>query len=853
MVTNDIANKQIALGSGVSSISLHNVVQELSEHPELQDLLAHPSEDANEAGDASERRGPRENIFAEHIPLSEVLAGIRSGELQQGVFHADMYNMNEAHVSVQSKESPAPRTEEDVGEINEEVQNEDESNLLFYASNSVLISGLVAQNRATDGDVVAIKMLPKSEWAAPSDSMVAGDSDETTGAKSERTQPCAKVVGVIRRAWRPYCGTLDVKNHKGGLKDGVSTSFLFVPVEKTIPRIRVRTRQAATLANKRIIVAIDTWERTSRCPQGHYVRVVGNVGDKATETELLLLENQIPTRPFSKAAMDELPSEGAAWRPSAKEIARRVDYRTICPRICSIDPPGCTDIDDALHCRTLPNGNIEIGVHIADVTYFLKSGSVLDGEALERGTTVYLVDRRIEMLPALLTSDLCSLRSDVDRLAFTTVWELDKDTLEVLSTDFHRSVIRSCRSFTYGEAQLCMDDASLNDPLTVELRLMNRIAKKLRKDRFDRGALALSSPEVKFKLDSETQNPNDVAMYELKEANAMVEEYMLLANCSVGTKILQNFPSFALLRRHPSPPAQNFDWLIESAAKAGVELDVSSSKRLAETLDAASMPGHPYFQTLLRVMATRCMTRALYFCTGYVEQADYLHYGLAAPIYTHFTSPIRRYADVVVHRLLAAALRYTAVPSMLEDKARVREICEIINRRNHAAQLASRGSTALHTLLYFKNNPVLEEAMVMKIKPSGFISLIPRFGIEGIVYVSEKDDTDSGWEMSEDEQSLSGPNGIVIKVFDAVPVRISVEENAEKVSIDLVMEKLGEKNDEAATLAKASSESNPTAKANGGKGTKRERDVAQGESSPTGKKSTKKMKKKSKKAKKQTP
>ena len=852
MVTNDVANKQLALGSGVSSISLHQVVQDFSEYPELQDLLAHPTEDAHEAGDASERRGPREIIFDEHIPLSEVLAGIRSGELQQGVFHADMYNMNEAHVSVQSKRSPAPKTEEDVGDIDEEVQNEDESNLLFYASNSVQISGLVAQNRATDGDVVAIKMLPQSEWAAPSENIVEGGSgddgcESSTSTQRERLQPCAKVVGVIRRAWRPYCGTLDLKNHKGGLKDGVSTNLLFVPVEKTIPRIRVRTRQAATLANKRIVVAIDTWERTSRCPQGHYVRVVGNVGDKATETELLLLENQIPTRPFSKAAMDELPSEGAAWRPSASEIARRVDYRTTCPRICSIDPPGCTDIDDALHCRTLPNGNIEIGVHIADVTYFLKSGSVLDGEALERGTTVYLVDRRIEMLPALLTSDLCSLRSDVDRLAFTTVWELDKDTFEIISTDFHRSVIKSCRSFTYGEAQLRMDDASLNDPLTLELRLMNRIAKKLRKDRFDRGALALSSPEVKFKLDSETQNPNDVAMYELKEANAMVEEYMLLANCSVGTKILQNFPSFALLRRHPVPPAQNFDWLIESCAKAGVELDVSSSKRLSETLDAANVPGHPYFQTLLRVMATRCMTRALYFCTGYVEQADYLHYGLAAPIYTHFTSPIRRYADVVVHRLLAAALRYTTVPTMLEDKARVREICEIINRRNHAAQLASRGSTALHTLLYFKNNPVFEEAMVMKVKSNGFISLIPRFGIEGIVYVSEKGDTDSGWEMSEDEQSLSGPNGIVINVFDAVPVRISVEENAEKVSIDLVVEKIGQKSNGPAALAKASAESNPTAKAKGGKGTKRERDIPREESTPAGKQDKKNKKKKTKK------
>jgi len=319
---------------------------------------------------------------------------------------------------------------------------------------------------------------------------------------------------------------------------------------------------------------------------------------------------------------------------------------------------------------------------------------------------------------------------------------------------------------------------------------MNRIAKKLRKDRFDSGALALSSPEVKFKLDSETQNPSDVAMYELKEANAMVEEYMLLANCSVGKKIHENFPSFALLRRHPSPPAQNFDWLIESAGRVGVELDVSSSKRLAETLDAAKLPGHPYFQTLLRIMATRCMTRALYFCTGYVEQADYLHYGLAAPIYTHFTSPIRRYADVVVHRLLAASLRYTPVPTMLEDKSSVREICEIINRRNHASQLASRGSTALHTLLYFKNNPVEEEAMVMKVKSNGFIALIPRFGIEGIIYVSEKGDENSGWEMAEDEQSLSGPGGILIKVFDAVPVRISVEENAEKVSIELQVDKL---------------------------------------------------------------
>ena len=138
------------------------------------------------------------------------------------------------------------------------------------------------------------------------------------------------------------------------------------------------------------------------------------------------------------------------WWPRALQVAKRKDFREICPRICSIDPPGCTDIDDALHCRTLPNGNIEVGVHIADVTHFLKPESQLDDEALERGTTVYLVDRRIEMLPGLLTADLCSLRSDVDRLAFSTTWELDPETLEVVDTAFHRSIIKSCKSFTYG-------------------------------------------------------------------------------------------------------------------------------------------------------------------------------------------------------------------------------------------------------------------------------------------------------------------------------------------------------------------------------------------------------------------
>jgi exosome complex exonuclease DIS3/RRP44 len=265
---------------------------------------------------------------------------------------------------------------------------------------------------------------------------------------------------------------------------------------------------------------------------------------------------------------------------------------------------------------------------------------------------------------------------------------------------------------------------------------------------------------------------------------------MLLGNVTVGKKILQHFPTFALLRRHPAPPPQNFDWLIASAAAVGVEIDISSSKRLSETLDAARVDGKPYFQTLLRIMATRCMTRALYFCTGYVEQAEYLHYGLAAPIYTHFTSPIRRYADVVVHRLLAAALRYTPVPALLEDKSSIHEICDIINKRNHAAQLASRGSNALHTLLYFKDREVREDAMVMKVRSNGFIALIPRYGIEGIVYVQSKTEA-ATWVLSEDGQVLIGPNGAEIRVFDSVPVLISAPPDATKLDIKLVAAEVG--------------------------------------------------------------
>ena len=245
LVSNDVGNREEADKSGLRSISVHKLVHSMKNHPELQDVLA-----SNDEGDRpGSGQVASKAIFSEHLPLSEVMAGVRCGTLRQGVFHANAYNLAEAYVSIQATNS-APQADD----------HEWIDPLTPQPINSVLISGLEAHNRATDGDVVAVRMLPEADWAAPSDRIM---EDDSAAAGEEEVQvrknrPCAQVVGIIRRAWRPYCGTLHITDEqKKTLTDGVSASLLFVPVEKTIPRVRIRTRQAATLAKKRIVVSID--------------------------------------------------------------------------------------------------------------------------------------------------------------------------------------------------------------------------------------------------------------------------------------------------------------------------------------------------------------------------------------------------------------------------------------------------------------------------------------------------------------------------------------------------------------------------------------------------------------------
>jgi exosome complex exonuclease DIS3/RRP44 len=541
-----------------------------------------------------------------------------------------------------------------------------------------------------------------------------------------------------------------------------------------------------------------------RYPVGHYVRSLGELETKGAETEALLLEYDVQYRPFPKTVLDCLPPEGHEWNVPASLSdpgwVGRKDLRHLL--VCSIDPPNCQDIDDALHARPLPNGNFEVGVHIADVSHFVRPNNAMDAEATARGTTVYLVDKRIDMLPPLLGTDLCSLKPYVERYAFSTIWEITPDA-DVVSASFTKSVILSREGFSYEQAQKRIDDKSANDDLTRGMRTLLSLSNKLRQKRMDAGALNLSSPEVRIEADDETSDPlADVKTKASLATNSLVEEFMLLANTTVAKKIQSSFPETALLRRHAPPPASNFAELSEQLKRMkGFELDVSSSKALAKSLDRCVDPDHPFFNTLIRILATRCMTSAEYFCSGSHAEPEYRHYGLASDIYTHFTSPIRRYADLLVHRQLAYAIGYEGegshfVDEGLRNKTRLEGVCKNLNFRHRNAQMAGRASIeyyvgqALKARAQKHSHAGIEvEGYVMRVFENGAVVFVPRFGVEGLVRLEDFELKGAGegrresefdaeayklkvWEKSEAER------GVTVELFQQLNVRVSSEEKA---------------------------------------------------------------------------
>ena len=731
MLSDDQDSLRKAKGENVTALGLQEYVSGLPDADRLLDMVA-------SAREARVSKGAKTQIlYPEYMSMSAMLTGIKAGTLHQGTFNVSPYNYLEGSVHV-----PA-------------------------FDRALIIQGRENSNRAVSGDVAVIEILPKDQWKAPSSKVIEeedvnknenaeNEDDEREGIVSERerkalqeevkrthsksiggqAQPTAKVVGIIKRNWRQYVGHVDKESVRSRSKESRAQQTVFlIPMDKRVPKIRVRTRQAADLLGKRVLVTIDSWDRESRYPVGHFIRSLGELETKGAETEALLLEWDVQYRPFPKTVQDCLPSEGHEWKvPASVEDPGwegRRDLRDLL--VCSIDPPGCVDIDDALHARQLPNGNFEVGVHIADVSHFVRPNNAMDKEASMRGTTVYLVDKRIDMLPMLLGTDLCSLKPYVERYSFSVLWELDKNA-DIVNSMFTKSVIRSREGFSYEAAQLRIDDKSQKDDLTKGMRYLMMLSKQLRAKRMAAGALNLASPEVRVETESETSDPVDVKTKQLLDTNQLVEEFMLLANISVAGKIYDAFPQTALLRRHASPPKNNFEELSNQLkVKKGLELHTDTSKAVADSLDACVDPEEPFFNTLIRILATRCMTSAEYFCSGTQAYPEFRHYGLASEIYTHFTSPIRRYADLQAHRQLAAAIDYEPLDASLQSKAKLEGVCKNINVRHRNAQMAGRASVEYYVGQALKGRIIEEDGFVMRIFSNGFVVFVPRFGIEGLI------------------------------------------------------------------------------------------------------------------------
>ena len=485
-----------------------------------------------------------------------------------------------------------------------------------------------------------------------------------------------KVIKVLERGKKGYAGILEEEN---GM-------FFLVPDDKRMYTdiiIPNNARKDAEVGMK-VVVTLSTWEDPKKSPIGEVSFVLGRPGDNDAEMLAYALE-----RGFSDKHDSKVTDEAEAIKKrgiTEEDKQNRRDFRNI-PTF-TIDPLDAQDFDDAISFQTLDNGHYEVGIHIADVSFYVKPGMHLDEEAIARETSVYLVDRCIPMLPEVLSNDLCSLVQGEDRLVMSCVLEIDKEGV-VHNEWYGRSIINSHRRYTYEDAQKTLDNKE--GDFFYELQILNTIAKKLTKQRFDNGALQLETEEVKFKLD-EKGVPVDVYVKERIDTNKLIEEYMLLANKSVSKFITKKQEeangegkAICIYRVHDKPDSDrmhDLDLYIRGLGEHVRFMDgLIPSKDLNDLL--ARMGDRPE-KALLQVHITRSMAKAIY------STKNLGHYGLAFDYYSHFTSPIRRYPDVLTHRLLMRILEGDYPKE--EERGIYDRLCLQASRREKEASDAERGS-----------------------------------------------------------------------------------------------------------------------------------------------------------------
>ena len=551
--------------------------------------------------------------------------------------------------------------------------------------------------------------------------------------KRRRKRMEAEVIEVVERAKRTFVGLIEVERNYAF----VITDNKLMPYDIFIPKDGLGKAKNG----QKVIAQITDWPKNTKNPMGEIIEVIGNPGVHEVEMHAILAEFELPYR-FPEE-LDRF-AEKISEKITTADVKERRDFRGV-PTF-TIDPADAKDFDDALSLRKIDDNTIEVGVHIADVTHYVKPGSPIDSEAIERATSVYLVDRCVPMLPERLSNFICSLRPNEEKLCFSAVFEMDLNG-NVQKEWFGRTVILSQQRFAYEEAQKIIETGK--GEMQDEILTLNAIAQKLRQKRLKAGAINFDRVEVKFDLD-EAGKPLGVFFKEQKEANQLIEEFMLLANKKVAefigiTKEKQRTKPF-VYRIHDKPNPEKFDTFRSFITRFGYNIEGGTDKQIGKSLNKLllEVKGKKE-QNLIETLALRSMAKARYSANNIG------HYGLGFPHYTHFTSPIRRYPDMMVHRLLAHYLDGGA-PKNEEELER---LCK------HSTDMEIKATDAERASIKYKQVEFMSDKIGQHF--SGVISGVTSFGLfvelidskcEGLVAIRDLDD--DYYEFDEDSYCLVG-------------------------------------------------------------------------------------------------